>query len=377
MKNGIEKRGSGYSYAIRIPDSITGKTKLKMVGGFSTEQAAKVARAKALIAISSGHYVEPSKVTVEDFLNEWFSSHSHSLKPTTIQSYRKMINSYLVPNIGKIPISQLRPTHVQKLYVDLIRGGGINGAPLSPRTVSYVGAVLSKALKYAVEVEQIITVNVATRVSKPKGTPKRLEPYSPSEMKSLLTGISTHRLFALYRLATYSGARLGELLALRWSDLDFEIGRVSISKNRVEIVGGAIEQNSTKGGDGRRLVTLDPETIEILRAHRKAQVGERLLAGSEWVDSDHVFVIEFGKPIDYRTPSGVFQKYRKRLGLREQRFHDLRHFHATQLLRAGVPLHVVAQRMGHRDPMVTASIYAHVTNDQAENVSLIFAKAVE
>ena len=178
-------------------------------------------------------------------------------------------------------------------------------------------------------------------------------------------------------LTANGGARLGEIIALRWTDIEFDELKLSISKNRVRIIGKSIEQNSTKGGEGRRLIPLDPETVEILRSHRHAQLKERLIAGSEWEESGHVFVNEFGHPIDYGTPSHIFQKYRKKLGIREQRFHDLRHFHATQLLRAGVPLHVVASRLGHRDAMVTATIYAHVTSDQAENASLIFAKAVE
>jgi len=101
------------------------------------------------------------------------------------------------------------------------------------------------------------------------------------------------------------------------------------------------------------------------------------MAGDVWQETGYIFVTEIGLPIDYGTPTQLFTKVRKRLGLPDQRFHDLRHFHATQLLRAGTPLHVVAQRMGHRDAMVTATTYAHVTSDQAENVSIVFAKAVE
>lgn len=377
MKNGVEKRGKSYSFAIRIPDSKTGKTKLKKVGGFTSEQAAKVARAKALVAIAGGLYVEPSKITVDEFLHSWIDNHAHSLKPLSEESYRKNIDNYLVPHIGRIPLSQLRPTHIQKMYVDLFTTGGKNGTGLSARTVKYSGAVLSKALKNAVEVEGILSMNVATRVSPPKGPTKTLEPYSPLEMKMLLKGLSDHRLYALFRIAIYTGARLGEIISLRWSDIDMDGMKLSISKNRVRVVGKSIEQNSTKGGESRRVIQLDPETIEILKSHRKTQLQERLIAGSEWNETNQIFVNEFGNPIDNSTPSHIFQKHRRKLELREQRFHDLRHFHATQLLQAGVPLHVVAHRMGHRDAMVTATIYAHVTSDQAENASLIFAKAVE
>jgi integrase len=178
-------------------------------------------------------------------------------------------------------------------------------------------------------------------------------------------------------LAVYTGARKGELLALQWSDIDFDGMKINISKNRIYINGGNLIQNSTKGGEGRRNISIDSETLEILREHRKRQFQERLLAGSMWEETGFIFVTEMGRPIDYGTPTQLFTKTRKRLGLPDQRFHDLRHFHATQLLRAGVPLHVVAQRLGHRDAMVTATTYAHVTPDQALNASIAFAKAVE
>lgn len=377
MKNGITKRGSSYSYVIRVPDPITGKTKPKWFGGFATEQEAKLARDKARVSVSSGTYVNPSKITMEDFLKKWIEIHSHSLKPKTAEDYEGMIQRYIIPKLGKVQLNQLRPFMLQKFYTDLAISGGVDGAPLSARTVNYVGAIIKKALAYAVDVEGLIPQNVAKKVPMPKGTPKRNEPFTPSQMKMFLSAISSHRLYPLFRLAVYSGARKGELLALKWSDLDFESKRLTISKNRVVIRGVATDQNSTKGGEGRRNIHLDVETVEMLNQHRKQQIAERLKVGSEWQETGYIFVTEFGLPIDYGTPTQLFTKVIRRIGLPEQRFHDLRHFHATQLLRAGTPLHVVAQRLGHRDAMVTATTYAHVTSDQAENASIIFAKAVE
>jgi integrase len=377
MKNGIAKRGKTYSYVIRVPDPVTGKTKPKWFGGFLTEQEAKVARDKARVTVNSGSYVNPTKMTLEEYLNHWVSIHSNSLKPKTAEDYKGMIARYITPHIGKIQLSQLRASDVQKFYIELSSGGGVDGSPLSARTVTYVGAILKKALAYAVEVEGLIPKNVASKVPMPKGTPKRNEPFTPNQIKQFLDGVRTHRLYPLFRLAIYTGARKGELLALKWTDLDFESGRIVFSKNRVVVRGVAIDQNSTKGGEGRRNIHIDPETLEILNQHRKNQFSERLKAGSEWKESGYIFVTEFGLPIDYGTPTQLFTKMIRRLGLPDQRFHDLRHFHATQLLRAGIPLHVVAQRLGHRDAMVTATTYAHVTADQAENASMIFAKAVE
>jgi len=377
MKNGIAKRGSTYSYVIRVPDPKTGSTKPQWVGGFKTENEAKQARDKARVTVANGTYIAPAKMTLEEFLGYWIRFHSQTLKPKTIQGYEGIINRYINPRLGKMQLHQIRPSHLQKLYMELSKQGGTNGEPLSARTVAYAGAVLKKAFGYAVDVEGILTSNPALKVHVPKGTPKLNEPYSPSQIRILLEEFQKHRLSALFRLAIYTGARKGELLALQWSDLDLDSMKLIISKNRIYLNGANLVQNSTKGGEGRRTISIDPETMEILREHRKRQFEERLLAGSAWQETGYIFVTEVGLPIDYGTPTQLFTKIRKRLGLPDQRFHDLRHFHATQLLRAGTPLHVVAQRLGHRDAMVTATTYAHVTSDQEENASITFAKAVE
>jgi len=274
-------------------------------------------------------------------------------------------------------LTQIRPSHLQKLYMEISEHGGVNGEPLSARTVSYSAAILKKAFGYAQDVEGILSTNPALKVPVPKGAPKQNEPYSPHQIRIILEEFKNHRLSALFRLAIYTGARKGELLALQWADLDFENMKLTISKNRIYINGKNLVQNSTKGGEGRRTISVDPETMDVLRDHRKRQFEERLLAGSVWEETGYIFVTETGRPIDYGTPTQLFAKIRKRLGLPDQRFHDLRHFHATQLLRAGTPLHVVAHRLGHRDAMVTATTYAHVTSDQEVNASITFAKAVE
>ena len=377
MKNGIAKRGTKWAYVLRVPDPLTGKTKPQWVSGFTSEAEAKSARDKARVALTGGVYVSPTKITVEEFLRAWVTIPAESLKPKMGQDYKDMIERKIVPRLGKIQLSQLRPSHIQGFYSDLFARGGEDGEPLSARTVQYHASILKKALSYAVEVDGLLATNPAKRVQLPKGTPRRLEPFTREEARTFLEALKDHRLFAFFRLAIYSGARKGELLALTWTDLDLENSKVSISKNRIYFNKSILVQNSTKGGEGRRLITLDPETMEILRAHRLAQIQERLLVGSAWQDVDYIFVNEFGAPINYSTPTALFAKTRKRVGLREQRFHDLRHFHATVLLEAGTPLHVVAQRLGHRDAMTTATTYAHVTSQQAENASIIFAKAVE
>jgi integrase len=138
-----------------------------------------------------------------------------------------------------------------------------------------------------------------------------------------------------------------------------------------------LELNKTKGGaNHQRRVPLDAETIAQLTEHRKRQIAERLALGEHWQDTGYIFTQENGLPIHPDTATRIFGKLIKKAGLRHNRLHDTRHTHATELLRAGEPLHVVAHRLGHRDAMVTATIYAHVDTEQSVSASETFAKAM-
>jgi integrase len=375
VNDGIAFTGKSWSYVLRVPDAVTGKTKPKWVGGFDTQESALLARDEARVALRRRTYVPPSERTVAEFIHNWlFSIHRQQLKPTSFHSYEKIVRNHIIPGLGTIKLSDLKPSDVQRFYGDTLSKQGGNGKPLSPRTAQYAGAILKKALKYAVEVEGVLAFNPASRVPLPKTISDVPSPWTFGELREFLDSAKNHRLYFFFRLSAYTGARRGELLALKWSDFDGKA--ITISKSRALAGKGVIEQNTTKGGKGgQRRVALDPETIQQFMEHRKRQIEERLLMGSSWVETGYVFVQENGEPLDIGTPTHLFKKLSKRAALRSIRLHDLRHLHATELLRLGEPLHVVSDRLGHKDPMVTATIYAHVSNEQGESASNTFANA--
>jgi integrase len=247
--------------------------------------------------------------------------------------------------------------------------------PLAPSTVHYAGSILKLALNYAVDVDGLLATNPVNKVATPKGASVTPDLWNKEELNRFLKASSGHRLGFYFRLSAFTGARRGELCALRWSDFDGSL--LTISKSRVKAGNEVLELNSTKGGtNGRRTVKVDTDTMELLKAHRKRQIQERMAIGEGWTDTGYVFVREDGLPIDVHTPTHLFRKLSKQAGLAPIRLHDLRHLHATELLRLGIPLHVVAHRLGHRDAMVTATIYAHVTDEQIETASETFALAM-
>ena len=198
-----------------------------------------------------------------------------------------------------------------------------------------------------------------------------------SELKKLLEELVSHRLFAFFRLLAYTGGRRGEILALRWSDLDFEKATLAISKNRTRIGKTVIEQDSTKGGDGKRIVQLDSETLRLIKDHRRRQIEERMKAGSLWQEANYIFTQENGLPLDPSTPYQLFKKTAKKIGLRSESLHSIRHLHATELLNSGAGVHLVKDRLGHSDISTTLRIYAHIRPEQKQEVADLFARAIE
>ena len=366
VKNGVVFNGTHWAYVLRVPDETTGRTKPLWVGGFTDEKSAKLARDKARVSLGNRDYIPPTKLTLGEYLTKWLST--KKVAPLTLRGYEQIVRNHLIAHLGNIKLQDIRAFHIQALFNDMA-----DVKKLSNRTIQHTGAVLRMALRDAVEIDNLITINPATRIKLPQVITKTPAPYSREELNRLLKVAKGHRLYFFFRLAAYTGARRSELCALQWSD--FDGNAVLISKSRVSDGKNVIEQNRTKGGlNHQRRVPLDAETVKEFQAHKERQVLERLYLGDDvWKDSGYVFTSESGEPIHPDSVTRIYAKLQKKAGLRYNRLHDARHSHATELLRSGEPLHVVAHRLGHRDAMVTATIYAHIDTEQAESASETFA----
>ena len=387
LRDGVIKRGGSWSYVIRVFDVATGVSKPRWVGGFETEEDAKAARDEARVRARRGEYVNRSALTVADFLAEWIDAHAATVKPKTLAGYRHDVDHYIVPRIGRLRLQALRPAVISKLYRDLAEHGGHDGAPLSAWTVSHIHRTLRKALADAVHVEQLLlATNPAERSKRPRDRgrePTRV--WTTGQLDAFLTAEQSHRLYAFYRLAAYTGARRGELLYLRWQAEDLDAGEITFGGSTAVVRGQRIE-GTTKGGRSR-VVSIDSETVTVLRKHQRDQDEERLAAGSAWNDNGGLaFASRWGEPLYPDTVTALMSKlireYNKSVSaageaLPHARLHDLRHLHATTLFLAGVPAHVVAARLGHADPAVTLRVYSHVLREHALGIGDIFARAVQ
>ena len=369
QKDGIAKRGSSYSYIVRVKDPETGISKQKWISGFSTKEEARSARDKARTEARTGVFVSPTKVTVKEHFEAWWEIKKEKVKPTTAENYRFLLDRYILPKFGSQLLKDLTSVKIEKMLIDLIQDH-------SESTVRLVSIVLSQGLERAVK-DRLLPHNPAKGIERPKGKKRTVTPYTSSELKRLLEELESHRLFAFFRLLAYTGGRRGEILALRWSDLNPEKATLTISKNRTRLGKTVIEQDSTKGGDGKRIVQLDSETLRLMKDHRKRQIEERMKAGSLWQEGNFIFAQETGLPLDPSTPYHLFKKTAKRLGLRSESLHSIRHLHATELLNSGAGVHLVKDRLGHSDISTTLRIYAHIRPEQKQEVADLFARAIE
>src|SRR5499427_8884405 len=307
LRDGVIKRGGSWSYVIRVPDPATGVSKPKWVGGFDTQEAAKAARDEARIRARRGEYVNRSTATVAAYLAEWVEAHASTVKPKTLAGYRHDIDHYIVPRIGRIRPQALRPAVISKLYRELAEHGGRDGRPLSATTVSHIHRTLRKALADAVDVEQLLAVNPAARSKRPRSSAGELvQVWTVQQLGAFLDTARSHRLFAFFRLAAYTGARRGELLYLRWEAVDLDAAEVTFGCSTAVVRGQRVE-GTTKGGRSRT-VSLDHDTVAVLREHRRQQAEERQAAGSAWTDSGLVFTTRLDEPLYPDTVTALMSK---------------------------------------------------------------------
>jgi len=298
-----------------------------------------------------GTFVVPSDVTLRDFLEDWLKEKMKQVKPSTLSSYQQVLNLYVVPYLGQMKMKDLKPQHFVRLYEHL-QGKDMN---ISNRTIKYVHTVIKSALDKAVQWE-LIPKNIVENVDPPRQTRNKFNVWDEQEIKRFLEVAKDSWYFEVYYLALTTGMRQGELLGLRWRNVDLEKKRIYVVE-QYNLKTQAFEEVKTESS--RRNISIDNDTVEVLRKHKKKQAAMRLKA-EFWQDHDLVFCTRNGLPIRHRNLVRNFKEYIKRAGVPEIRFHDLRHTHATLCLTNGWHPKVVQERLGHSSIQVTLDTYSHV-----------------
>lgn len=342
-------------------DPKTGKPRRRTFYGRTRKEVAdKLAAASA--DEQRGLAAPVTKLTVGDWLNRWLQEYAHpKVRQSTWESYESTARVHIVPALGRIKLRGLRPEHLQSLYNEKLKSGAIRrDGGLSPRTVGYIHTVLHQALRQAVE-EGLVPRNVADIARRPRQSRHEIQPPSADAMAQFLEVAKTHRLYALFLLAWGSGARRGEILALRWQDVDLDKGTISIKRNLVRTKADGLVFTEPKTALSRRTIPLPDTVRRELRAHRARQNEEKLLLGSAYDDQGLVFATPVGGPIDPDNVGRTFDLLLKKAGIPHCRLHDLRHAFATRLLELGEHPKVVQEMLGHSTITLTLDTYSYVS----------------
>lgn len=300
-------------------------------------------------------------------------SHPHPL-PSPVESYRRNVRVHVVPQLGDVPLQQLKPSRLNSFYADLL--AGTNRRPLSPRTVRYIHTILRRALQAAVR-WGLVTRNVADQADPPSpkaAAPRPMNTWSADELGRFLAAVRDDRLYPLWLVLASTGLRRGEALGAYWTDLDLEAGRWQV-RHTLVAVDHELQDSTPKTDQGRRSVALDAGTVQVLRAWRKSQLEEGLAWGPAWTDSGRVFTRGDGTDLHPERVSERFDRLMKASKLPHLTVHGLRHTHATLALQANVHPKVVQERLGHSSVAFTLDRYSHaipaMQADAAEAVAAL------
>jgi integrase len=376
MRGTVIKRGDTWSVVIELGRDPDGRRTRKWHSGFRSKKEAERARVELLSRLDRGSYVTPTKLTLGTFLiDEWLPAKRATVKETTLASYEVHVTTHLVPRVGGLPLVGLTAGHLNALYADLLADGRRRGGALSPTTVRRIHATLHKALADAVRWGRIPR-NPADDADPPRPAAVEMSIWNPEQLRVFIGSVRLDRLFAVWFLAATTGMRRGELLGLRWSDIDLEAGTASVRQIRT-VARYEVLTLTPKTDNGVRTIALDPETVSALRAYRVRQIEERLAFGSSYRESHGlVFTWPDGSPIHPERLSAMFKRHCARSGLPAIRLHDIRHSYVTALLGQGVPLKVVSQRIGHASPVITMTIYQHVLPVDDRAAAAVGARAI-
>ena len=347
--------------------------------GFHTRAEAQAAMAKVMVAVAERSYVAPSRLTVCAYLTkEWLPAIEATVRPTTYRSYEQHVSFHIVPHIGSLQLEKVSGASLNALYAKLASQGKRDGKRgLSPRTVHHVHTCLHRAFRDAVRWGRLFRnpVDAADppRVAGPGS--REMKTWSAAQVRAFLEATKDDRLYPLWRLLALTGMRRGEVLGVRWQDINLEAGRLAVRRSLIPL-GGEVIVSEPKTARGRRSIALDVETVEVLKAQAAKQLQEQQQFGEGWTDSGYLCTKEDGEPYHPEVASRYFRQAVRRAMLPMIRPHDLRHTHATLALQAGIHPKVVSERLGHANISITLDTYSHAIPAMQEEAAERIAELV-
>lgn len=354
-----------------------GKQRWKYLTGKTKQEAlARMYDYKA--SVERGNYVEPTKMSVEAFLDYWYNNHSaNKVKDTTRADDESIIRNHLKPYFGKFKLCSLKGYQIQETYNYMTKSGKAKDKKerLSAKTIRNIHAVFSRALKQACK-EGLIAKNPLESVTLPRIEKTSIEILSPKEQKALEEKCYDHPWGMAIILTLYSGMRLGEVLGLAWTDVNFDKNTISINKqcSRLKNFDSDVKsktklglRSETKTKSSNRVICIAKAVMDKLKSYKQEQDTHKEKIKSVYNDLDMVFCTENGYYIDPKTFGDFYTRTLKKAGVEHKTFHALRHTFATRALEMGIPPKVVSEILGHSGVQITLDTYTHVSPELQSN----------
>ena len=377
----IRRRSPG-SWEVRYSrgvDPATGKRRIATTTVRGDRKAAERELRRLLRAVDTGEHVDPTRLTVGAWLGDWLETIRQEVSPKTHERYTEIVANFLIPAFGNLPLTKLAPIHIQKAYNEWATGGRRDGkgGGLAPRTRCHIHRILRSALARAVE-QQVLARNPADAFKKrlPKIERRTMTTLTAEQSALLLEAINHSRVYWPVLLALATGMRRGEILALRWKNVDLERGTVRVVESLEQTKLG-IRFKAPKN-DRHRAIALPAYAVEKLRRLKRQQAEELLALGIRQSGETLVCARADGGPHQPLSLTYEFARFMGRLKeLPRVRFHDLRHSHATQLLADGVHPKIASERLGHASVGITLDLYSHVTDTMQGDAALRLDTAMQ
>jgi integrase len=372
MKGHVRERSPGHwAIVIDLNDPTTGRRRRKWHSFKGTKREAQVECARLITEMDAGAYVEHDRKSLNQFLDSWERDWmATKVSPKTAERYSELLRLHVRPALGDKRMQAIRAEDLNRLYAQLHER-------LAPRTVKHVHRLMHRIFGHAYK-WRAIKHNVIALVDSPKVPLNEAAVLQAAEIPQMFAALRGDAFYPIAVLALGTGMRRGELLALRWQDVDLDGGSLKVERS-LEETGGGLRFKAPKSARGRRIISLAPAVISELRAHWRAQQEQRLALGLGKAPAEALVFAKYdGAPFSPDRLSGDFVRATNGAGLPHVSLHTLRHTHASQLIAAGVDILTISRRLGHHSAALTLTVYGHLISSQdraADITQAMFAAA--
>lgn len=375
----ITRRGANsWRLKFDLDRDASGKRRTQFLTVRGTKKEAQAALNEKLTEVARGEFVGRSMATVADYAGHWLTAIAPSQAGAkTLERYRELVDTHIIPQLGAIKLQRLDGSRIDEFYAHLGTKGRRDGkGGLAPQTVRHIHRLLSQILRSAVKAGKLRQSPMMAVQTTPKVRKQEIQILTAEELATLYRHLSGRPLRMPVILAANTGMRRGEVLAVRWKDIDFDTATLTVAQV-IEKTRKSVALKEPKTDRSRRAISLGPELVSLLRAHKGEQSKQRLALGLGKDPLDLVFPSWEGELQNPEHFTKAFAREVVAAGIPRVTFQRLRHTHLTHLLLDGIPVHVVSARAGHANPTVTLNVYSHMLPGAQDGAAAIADAALK